>query len=489
MDAPQEITPSCRLALVSLARSSNLNPPLGLVDIASYIQREQPDVMVSILDRNFDDVEQRILSEDFDVIGISAMTVDYSAATALARRIREQTGTPILLGGVHISTLPKSLDPIFDTAILGEGELTLTEWVGAFLAHGGAMPPADVLREIEGLAFFDDSKLVVTKHRGLLSLDAAPLSDWTLLKPEYFEKRRLDELGSLARGASLMTSRGCPYHCAFCSTTVFWGKQVRVYPVAHVIEEICRLVESYAITHVMIWDDLFTIHKKRLREFIEKLEEVGLLGKISFSCDSRANLFDEETCVLLKRMGLKAVFFGFESGCEKTLRFLKQPTVTVAENRVAISRGVRHGFKVQGAVIFASPDETLDEMRETVDFITWAAKEGAYRINSSMLVPFPGTEVWDIAIERGVISEPVDWGQFSLVNQDTCRPFLLDPSIETKDYMRLFRGFRLWTARQRFNFRILKAYARNAPFALLMYGAKSLFARLRFSAKQGKTAD
>ncbi|NQU41751.1 B12-binding domain-containing radical SAM protein [bacterium] len=461
-----------RIALVSLSESSNLHPPLGLLSIGSYLRRELPLVEVTLVDANVEDPLERLLSEDFDLIGFSAMTVRYGRAIDMAGEIRRKKPTPLIVGGVHVSTLPESLDPAFDAAVIGEGEVTMRELV-QLLETGGGLS-SEGLRRIPGLVFFEDGRPVSTGRRELMDLADLPLTDWSLLDPRYFRPRRFDEVGRFAVGGSLMTSRGCPYKCAFCSTTHFWGHRVRNRPIGDVIEDLRDLVEVYGITHVMFWDDLFTVQKERLRDFAQALEEAGLSGRLTFSCDSRANVFDEEVCFLLRRIGVEGVFFGFESGSDRVLEYLKGPGVRVAHNRRAVDLGVRHGFKVQGNMIFASPGETLKDMRASLEFMEYAARKGAYRIQWDRLVPFPATPVWDAAHESGQVRERMDWERLAFADRKQ-RPMLLDPSIDSEAYRSLLSSWRFRRLRLLFRWRILRAYLRHSPVRLFGYAAGTLW--------------
>jgi radical SAM superfamily enzyme YgiQ (UPF0313 family) len=461
-----------KLALVSLSRSSNLNPPLGLLALASWLKRALPEVLVQIVDRNFHDIEKEIEAQNFDVVGISAMTPDYGEAVELAKQIKAKRDRPVLLGGVHVTTLPESFARVFDAGVLGEGEETLVELMSLFRETGGF--PPDRLGGIEGLVFWDGERLVQTPRRDLIDLAKTPPSDWSFLHPGYFERRRVDEVGRFARAGCVMTSRGCPYRCSFCSTSVFWGSRIRYYPVERVVDEIRALVERFGARHITIWDDLFASNKARLQQFGEAFRQAGLTGRFTLTCDCRANIFDEESCRLLKEMGAEAIFFGFESGNERVLRMLKGDNVTIEDNRRAVELGVRYGFKVQGGTVLAAPTETIEEMRQTVDFIEDAAKRGVFRLNTYLLTPLPGTQIWEIALERGVVSNDMDWSLLAFTNRGLDDPFLLDESVDREAYRALARSGRLRRLKRRFQWNILRAYLKNDPVGFASYAIRKI---------------
>jgi hypothetical protein len=110
-------------------------------------------------------------------------------------------------------------------------------------------------------------------------------------------------------------------------------------------------------------------------------------------------------------MNMKSIFFGFESGSPKVLEYLKRGKVTMEENYNAIKLGVQHGMQVFGNVIIGSPVELEEDIKLTIDFINWAWKNGAARITASVLIPYPGTPIWDIAKEMGKVRDDMNFAQ------------------------------------------------------------------------------
>ncbi|MBA7499049.1 hypothetical protein ES704_01788 [subsurface metagenome] len=204
----------------------------------------------------------------------------------------------------------------------------------------------------------------------------------------------------------------------------------------HVCEEVRELVDKYHVDSIQVWDDLFTYNKKRLRKIAEVLKEEGVTEKVQFSCQSRANLVDDELCEILQDINVKAVGFGFESGSDKTLGYLKKGTVTVEQNRRAIQMCKKHGFKVFGSLMFGSPGETLDDMKQTLDLIDFMKENDANLIWAFVTTPFPGTEIWEIAKQKGVVSDDMDWNELDHSNVDN--PMLLDDSVSKDEFKKVF---------------------------------------------------
>lgn len=170
--------------------------------------------------------------------------------------------------------------------------------------------PQEGLRYIKGLAIHHNGDIVTTgKRERIVPLDKIPIPDRSLLHSSYLDKKRTVD-GKIQKVAEIITARGCPYHCSFCSTSAFWGK-VCLHSTNYVVEEILSLVENYGVQAIQIWDDMFTLYNRRVKEISDALPK-KIKKKVAFYCQARANNFDEETCKALRDMGVKVVSFGFE---------------------------------------------------------------------------------------------------------------------------------------------------------------------------------
>ena len=422
-----------KLALISLTQD-DFSPPLGLASIATYLREYGGFDHTRIIDANFDDILREVRKYSPDMVGISSMSHYYKEAIETAAEVKKELDVPVINGGVHISSLPGSLAKVFDVGILGEGEEALMEMLELYEKEGSL--PREGLRDIRGIVYRDDGRLIKTGLREQIKpLDRIPLIDREFLNKRYFRKRWIAGEMRKGVGATMLTSRGCPYRCVFCNTSRFWQK-LRFHSPERVCEEVRYLVDDYKVEHIQIWDDLFTINRRRLREIAKLLKEEGLKGRVTFHCHPRANLMDDEICGLLKDLGVTTINFGFESGSERMLHYLKGGSVTVEDNKRAVVLGKKYGFSVVGSLIFGSPGETLEDMRKTLEFIDFFDKAGGDNLWHFVMTPFPGTPIWEIAMERGVVSEDMDWSL--LRHQNVDKPLLLDPEVDKEEFKRVF---------------------------------------------------
>ncbi|MFA5887105.1 MAG: radical SAM protein [Candidatus Nanoarchaeia archaeon] len=423
------------LCFVNLNDNGGTVYPLGILSLMTYLkQYSEFPLEMSLADANFDmDLMDKIICSKPDVVGISAMTVEYGQAIEFAKELKKRLNIPIILGGVHISTLPLSLHASFDIGVIGEGEETLLEILKLYAQKKTFLP--DDLRAIKGLIFHNNGEKCMTEPRAFLDLDKIPIGDRSLLNQKYF-KPRIMHTGKFSVFDSIFTTRGCPYNCRFCSSSSFW-KKVRYHSPQHVVNEIKYLYDIHKIKFIAIIDDLFIADRNRIKEIISLLKHEDLLGKITFSCYARVNLVDDDLCRLLKEMNVVLVGFGFESGSDRMLKWLKKDNSLSAEkNRKAAKMCKDYGLMVEGYLLFGSPGETIDDMNQTVDLIDYFIKIKLDNLGLFVLTPFPATEIWEIAKQRGKVNDcKMDWALLSLTRDE---PLLLDDSISKEQFMQVF---------------------------------------------------
>lgn len=289
-------------------------PPMNLVYLATSLKLNGFDE-VKIVDHTYG---KRDLSKEIkglDCIGISAITKFYSRAIKLAKEIKSHCNIPIMVGGVHISTAPYSLSKYFDLGVIGEGEKIIVDLCRT-LDSRGSFGIAN-LSEILGLIYWNNGILNKTVPPIIIkSLDDLPIPKFGLLDQRYFKRKWISWTDTMGRIIHITTSRGCPYNCIFCAAKRFWNV-TRFHSAERIFAEVKELVSKWGIDHIIIDDDLFLANQQRLKRFAELMEENGLAGNIAFSCNARTNLIDEEMCLLLRRLGVRSMNFGFESGSDR----------------------------------------------------------------------------------------------------------------------------------------------------------------------------
>lgn len=423
-----------KIALISFQDDAEMTPPIGLVYLATYLRDRCGIKNVKIIDKRFDDINEALTKFSPDIIGIGPMTINYQDAIEFAEKYKKVHSTPIILGGVHISTLPISLKPCFDLAVLGEGELTLAQLIEFFLRDKKF--DENELIKINGLCFRYQGKLLKTKPHKPIELDTLPFPDFDFVNKDYFLEQEVPGANTLAVKGYVLTARSCPYKCKFCSTSHFWGN-LRLHSPEYSAKLIKSVMDKQKATYINVLDDLFTVSVDRLKSIKIELEKIGALEKIeAIDCQPRANLINDDMCKIMKELKVVIIGFGFESGSERILNWLKNGSVTVEMNKNAILLCKKYGFIVYGSLMFGSPGEKIEDMEKTLDFIDFASKNGADYLWSFISTPFPNTPFWEIALQRGKVSNDMDFRILS--HHSIENPLMLDDDVDKKEFKRIF---------------------------------------------------
>jgi anaerobic magnesium-protoporphyrin IX monomethyl ester cyclase len=357
-----------------------------------------------------------------DILALSSVTQNYGIARDMARTARS-AGIPVVIGGMHISSLPRSLSRDMTVAVRGEGEETFRELVQSYTEHGSFVPAR--LADIPGLAYFDDGELHVTPERPLIPcLDDVPHPDRAMIG--YGRERDY-----------LYTARGCPYNCLFCGSHAHW-KHVRYSSAPYVMEEIVELA-GHGVKTIRFNDDNFPANAERLSEISRLVVEAGLHRKVRFSCWARANDITEEVVHAMKAMNIVAVVMGLESGNDRVLARLKGKA-TVAQNTRAVDLLRDARIQASADFIIGSPDETEEEIMDTFRFIRDSRLDF---VTVNVFSPLPGTPVWKLAERRGLVSDTMDFGTCSFkLGSDPASAIVLSEKLSYEQLSGLYRKVR-----------------------------------------------
>jgi len=372
-------------------------PPLGIAYLAAYAREKHFTVGVidGVIDKyTIASLVKKVLELDPKVVGISALTSNYYRAMRLAKELKKRNkDILIILGGPHVTIMPKESlrSNCFDLAVLGEGELTLDEILNKFKETGWNrnkfLNNIESLKQINGIAFIDKRKLVVTKERERIdNLDSLPLPAWDLFPMKKY--RPLPNQYKREPVANLIVIRGCPYHCSFCSSGHFFGRRVRSMSPERVIELIAHLIKTYGTKDLSFWDDMLTLNKAWMHKLCSLMIKKKL--DITWTCFARVDSVDYKLLKHMKKAGCWNIFFGFESGNQELLDNIgKGITLEQIETANALCKKV--GIEVRASFMLALPGETPELARKTIDF---AKKLNPDYVQFSITTPYPGTKLY-----------------------------------------------------------------------------------------------
>lgn len=389
-------------------KAENVLPPLGLASLAAVCREAGKKVSVidAVAERlSLEETARRVTALRPAVAGISAATVGIQNAGLLAGLIKKGLpGTTLLVGGPHVTAIPVktlSIFGSFDIAVIGEGERTLLELIGA-LERGGDCSA------VHGIAFRSDGGVIVTPPRPFIEdLDSLPMPAYDLLpdlarvyRPAAHNFKRLPS-------TSMITSRGCTGRCIFCDLKTF-GNRCRRNSIPYTMRVVEYLTGRFGIRDLRIPDDTFVISRKHVLAFCDEVSARGI--DISWSCQARVNTVDPELLAAMKRAGCWQIDYGIESGSQRILDTLRKG-ITREQALRALRWTKDAGIQTKGYFMLGSPGETPETIRETIAFARTAALDS---FQVSFFTPFPGSPVYDEIASHGVLEE--QWGSMSIWN-------------------------------------------------------------------------
>ena len=384
--------------------------PVGLLNIATYIKSLGYEVRVidgraypKNLVREW--VERELANPELLMACISLTTIQLKHGLQLCDMIKEKRkDMPVVFGGIHPIMFPYQtiLDDVVDYVVYGEGEFALRDLL-SYVQTG--TPKLD---EIKGLMYKKQGKPVMTPIQPGIDPNELPDPDYELLEiNKYIEREFITNLGKTRkmRAMDIMTSRGCPYRCNFCTNTMDIFKRYRPLATERVLRLIDLCVNKYKVDHIWFTDDLFFVHKKRLQDIANYIIDKGY--KITWESNARADQFrdgflDDELLALLKKSGCFALRMGMESGSNRILELMKKDA-TVEDIIHAVSQCEKYGIIAIGNFICGFPTETKEEVMQTGRLILKLkdiSPNGMF-FSPGVLRPYPGTEMYAMCKEYG----------------------------------------------------------------------------------------
>ncbi|MBI2852466.1 MAG: B12-binding domain-containing radical SAM protein [Chloroflexi bacterium] len=354
-------------------------PPLGLGYLAAALRNAGHSVIImdcTYLDRK--DALGRAAQTRADVVGIYSMVTMQPESIRFARHLRGRCGL-LVAGGPMPSCDPAAFLDDFDIVVRGEGERTMLDILRAYEGKGS-------YASISGIACKEDGRIVTTAARPL----EADLDAIALPARDLFPNDRYMENGRKRSGravASIITTRGCPFHCEFCSNAVF-GISYRQRSPENVVDEVEQVL-SLGYDRVHFADDVFTLKKERLRGITEEILSRGL--RFEWECLSRVDSLDRETAQAMREAGCRRVFFGIESASKPVLKLMGKK-ITPMRARDAVDAAREAGIEAGAFFILGYPGETDDTVLETLSF---ACSLPLDYLSFTVPYPLPGTALFE----------------------------------------------------------------------------------------------
>lgn len=447
----------------ALTETSMVQHPINLCYLAAYLIKFGHEV--KIIDCEVEEFDiNKILGFNPEVVGLTAKTPTIKNAASIAKEIKSKMNAIIVVGGNHLTALPKeTLEefPAFDVGVIGEGEETLKQ-ICERKPHN----------EILGIVYRSKDGITINPRAPpIKNLDELPFPARHLLDMKKYKGASTPGFSrEFLNITELFINRGCSWNfCTFCASEIM-HKLFRTRSIDNVIAEMRECIEKYKINHFTIDDDTLTTSKERTLEFCKKVKALN----ITWDCDSRVAV-DREMLEAMKDSNCKKIAFGVESGSQRILQLIKKGiTLQQVKNTFKWCREL--GIETSAFFMIGShPDETWEELEMTKKLIKEIKPD---YITASIGVPYPGTEVRRQMEERNLIFSN-DWSAYALYNT---KPVWRTTNFTSEDLLKIQKEMI-----KSFYFSpsyIIKRLSKLHSLAELKYWAKSAFGVIKLLKKK-----
>jgi len=380
--------------------------PLGIGYIGAVLKKGGFDVRVKdMYFMSWKECEGAIREYGPSIVGISCLTEQRMSAFKLADIVKKiDKDIMVVVGGHHASYMYRQVLEKYesvDIVVIGEGEETMIEIVSRLKKKNHK------LDGIKGIAYRKGGKIIFNGCREpIKDLDTVPFplyDEYDLDVYREHENFKNITIGGKKikdmKSATIITSRGCPFKCQFCSSSVFWGRRWRFRSAENVLDEIELLNKRYKVTHFNIEDDAFTIDKKRTKEICEGMIKRRL--KVAWTCTTRITSLSSDLVKIMKDSGCYLVAVGVESGSQKILDSIHK-SLSVKDIISGFEMLRKAKMMSTALLMVGNPGEDEGTVNETVDLIK---KIRPFRLGLSITMVFPETELYQIAKKKGLLRD------------------------------------------------------------------------------------
>ena len=362
-------------------------------------------------------IEHEVAKDEPRIIGVTSTTPTIQDALMVVEAVKRTCPNAVtLMGGPHATFVPSETlrkCSQLDIVCVGEGERTIHELAQA--VEGKAS-----LSNVRGIVYRSGNHIAEAPPQLLINdLDSLPFPARHLLPMS-----RYTILGKKATIGHVITSRGCPFNCIFCASSLLFGRKFRARSPKNVIDEVEEVVSDYDPDTLEFTDDLFTLNHRRVEAICDEMKTRRL--DVPWACSSRVDTVSRELLLKMREAGCTFIFYGVESGSQRTLNQMRKG-ITIKQIEDAVRWAKEVGIETLASFIIGWPNETIDDIKNTLAF---AKRLDTDYAQFSFATPYPGTELYNLAKkERLLLTE--NWSEYT-----AARPIIYTGECSTEELAR-----------------------------------------------------
>jgi radical SAM superfamily enzyme YgiQ (UPF0313 family) len=403
--------------------------PISLPSIAAVLRKSSHSVIIQDCianNQDIDEIKEQIKLYQPQLVIINTSTATFNNDKVTIKAIKESSDAHITAIGTHVTALPEiSLtESKLDSVIRREPELTSLDLTNSLNNNKD-------LKNVLGVSYKSDKEIINNPDRPFIeNLDDLPYPARDLLSNQKYTMPLSDKPYTL-----LISSRGCPYDCIFCTARQYYGKKLRLRSPANIVNEIEEIIKKHHIRNITMWSDTFTLNRNFVVEVCEEILRSGL--KFNWMTNSRVDKVDPELLRLMRKSGCWIISYGAESGVQKIIDNAKKE-IDVNQTKNAFKWSKDAGIETMAHIVLGLPGETKETIQQTVDFVI---KLDPDYTQFYCAIPFPGTEFYQMAIENNWITTN-EWNSFEINQPIISTPFLSAKELR-KAKKQAFKSFYL----------------------------------------------
>jgi len=421
------------------------NLPLGLMYIAAVLDKAGYKVEIldafmtdSLFQKNgdtlivgmpYEKIKEEIRRRKPDIVGIAnPFTCQVEHAIKIGNIVKEVDPSILtVVGGPHVTVVPAEFleeAKNIDIAVIGEGEHTILDIVKFFEG-------TKEIGDVQGIAYRKDGKIKQNSPRPFIkNLDELPFPAYHLVDMEqYLSPKKIEYRSFKDRAISMITSRGCPFNCNFCSVHLHMGKMFRAHSVNYVINHIEHVVNRYGVKTIFFEDDNLTFDLKRFEAICDKILERGIRFNWETPNGIRGDYLTFNLLKKMKKSGCQSVFFGIESGDQFVLDNIIDKSLNLKEVVKVAKMCKDIGLKTAAFYIIGFPGEKKENMLKTVELALRLKRDFDVGMLLHVATPSCGTRLYEECKKKGYIQENLPPRAFAEVRQTWGIPL-----IRTEDF-------------------------------------------------------
>lgn len=378
--------------------SKNLDfPPLGIAYLTSFLNKNSSHkaIIFEGHNRSFKEIIMAVKKIKPEIVGITINTSTRFDGLRMAKEIKRLFKISIILGGPHPTLMPEQILENYsyvDYIVRNEGEHICLNLLNA-------LEKKEELDKIKGISYRKEGKIIHNERaEPIRNLDKLPYPEYKFFDLKNYSKHPLHPKEFLKYpAASIITSRGCPFNCTFCSSSHLWGHKIRFRKPKEIVDELEQLYSKYNVRFVFFYDDNFTADTKRAIEICKLIIKRGLHKKIKWLCKSEVNVITEELLMWLKKANCCVIEYGIEDASPEGLAFFKKP-----HNLEQVSKAFKltheAGLDIVAYFIIGGDHESPENVQIKKGLIE---KINPTLITASLLLAYPKTEIYELGKKRG----------------------------------------------------------------------------------------